>query len=211
MIIIGAGGLAKEILQILQDHNHKGSIYFYDDINNTLPNKLYDKYRVISSIPELIEIFDSDTSLFALGLGNPKLRQGLCMKFELVGGILSSVISGQAYIGKEGVELGLGCNIMAGAKISNGVKLGKAVLVYYNVIITHDVEVGDFVELSPGCILLGHSKIGDYCHIGAGAVILPNVKIGPNSKVGAGSIVTKDVAPNTTVIGIPAKEMVKKI
>ena len=41
--------------------------------------------------------------------------------------------------------------------------------------------------------------------IGAGSTILPGVTIGENSVVGAGSVVTKDVPPNTIVVGNPAK------
>ncbi len=41
--------------------------------------------------------------------------------------------------------------------------------------------------------------------IGAGATILPGVTVGRNAVVGAGSVVTKDVPPNTVVVGSPAR------
>jgi acetyltransferase-like isoleucine patch superfamily enzyme len=41
--------------------------------------------------------------------------------------------------------------------------------------------------------------------IGSGATILSNISIGENAIVGAGSVVTKDVPPNTIVVGNPAK------
>lgn len=41
--------------------------------------------------------------------------------------------------------------------------------------------------------------------IGAGAYILPGVTVGENAVVGAGAVVTKDVSPNTVVVGVPAK------
>jgi acetyltransferase-like isoleucine patch superfamily enzyme len=43
------------------------------------------------------------------------------------------------------------------------------------------------------------------CSIGANSVIVCGVNIGENSLVGAGSVVTKDVPPNSTVYGNPAK------
>lgn len=46
--------------------------------------------------------------------------------------------------------------------------------------------------------------IEDNVIIGSGAVLFP-VTIGENSIVGAGAVVTKDVAPNTTVVGNPAR------
>ncbi len=42
--------------------------------------------------------------------------------------------------------------------------------------------------------------------IGANATILPGIIIGENAMIGAGSVVTKDVPPNATLMGNPAKE-----
>ena len=44
-------------------------------------------------------------------------------------------------------------------------------------------------------------------YVGAGSMILPGVIIGENAVVGAGSVVTKDVPPNTVVVGVPAKKL----
>ena len=48
---------------------------------------------------------------------------------------------------------------------------------------------------------------GDDAWIGAGAVVMPGVKIGNAAVVGAGAVVTNDVAPNTTVVGVPARQV----
>lgn len=48
-------------------------------------------------------------------------------------------------------------------------------------------------------------SIGDGVWIGGGAIILPGVAIGENAVVGAGAVVTRDVAPNTVVVGNPAR------
>ena len=47
--------------------------------------------------------------------------------------------------------------------------------------------------------------IGKNAWIGAGATILPGVTVGDNAVVGAASVVAKDVAPDTIVVGNPAK------
>lgn len=43
------------------------------------------------------------------------------------------------------------------------------------------------------------------CTVGTGAKIAGGVRIGRMAMVGTGSVVTKDVAPNTIVVGVPAK------
>jgi len=45
--------------------------------------------------------------------------------------------------------------------------------------------------------------------IGTSSTILCGIKIGENAIVGAGSVVTKDVPPNTTVVGVPAKQLAR--
>lgn len=46
---------------------------------------------------------------------------------------------------------------------------------------------------------------GDEVFIGAGARVLGGITIGDNAVIGANAVVIKDVAPNTTVVGIPAR------
>ncbi|MFN0253024.1 MAG: acyltransferase [Kofleriaceae bacterium] len=48
-------------------------------------------------------------------------------------------------------------------------------------------------------------SIGDGAWIGARAIVLRGVTIGEGAIVGMGSVVTKDVAPNTVVVGNPAR------
>ena len=50
-----------------------------------------------------------------------------------------------------------------------------------------------------------HPTLEDGVVVGAGAKILGNITIGKGSKIGANSVVVKDVPPNSTAVGIPAK------
>lgn len=52
--------------------------------------------------------------------------------------------------------------------------------------------------------------IGKNAWIGAGATILPGITVGDNAVVGAASVVTRDVAPDTIVVGNPAR-FIKRI
>ena len=47
MIVVGAKGLAKEILQILEENNDVENLFFFDDINLGMSQKLYDKYHIL--------------------------------------------------------------------------------------------------------------------------------------------------------------------
>ena len=205
MLIIGAKGFAKEVLEVLHQLNQLDSVVFYDDVTIDIQEQLYGKFPVLKSIEEAAAHFQSVDNRFAIGIGNPVLRKIVATKFEKIGGVLTSTISPFATIGNFGNVIGNGCNIMAGAIISNDVTIGNGCIVYFNAILSHDCIVGNFVEISPNATLLGRCVIGSYTQIGANATILPNISIGQNVIVGAGSVVTKDIPDNCLVVGVPAK------
>ena len=103
------------------------------------------------------------------------------------------------------VVYGRGTIVCAGSVLTTNIMIGEFVHINLDCTIGHDVEIGDFCTLSPGVHISGKVKIGDNVFLGTGAVVLPGLNIGKESRVGAGAVVTKDVAPNSTVVGIPAR------
>ncbi len=204
MIIIGAKGFAKEVLQVLEEDD-LSTIVFYDDISSDLPEKLYGKFPILKSTEEALNYFKTIDDRFTLGIGNPILRKKMYDKFKALGGKFISTISINVTMGSFGVEIGEGSNILSGSIFSNSVIIGKGCIVYYNSILTHDSIIGDFVEISPSVTVLGRVMIGSYSQLGANSTILPNINIGKNVIVGAGSVVTKDLPDNCVAVGIPAK------
>lgn len=204
MVILGAGGFAKELLQVVEQHYPLDSIAFYDDRTPDLPALLFDTYPIIRNKEELKKFFQEFGSQFVIGIGNSKARDTMARMATEQGGELASAIDKNANISTY-CTIGEGATILANANISNSAIIGKAPLIYYNVIVTHDCHVGDFAELSPGATLLGHVTVGDYTQIGANATVCPKVTIGNHCFVGAGAVVTKDVPDNTIVVGSPAR------
>lgn len=205
MLIIGAKGFAKEVLEILHQNQDTQNLCFYDDIN-TYPDFLYNQFKILGNIKCVEQYFLEVDSRFTIGIGKPNLRLSLYEKFKNINNsIFTSTISKYAEIGSFGVEIGDGCNILGGVKISNDVKIGMGTMIYYNSIITHDVKIGNFVEISPGATLLGRCKIGDMTQIGAGAIIFPDVEIGKNCIIAAGAVVRQNISNNVMVAGVPAK------
>lgn len=205
MLIVGAKGFAKEILQHFHNKNQLNDLVFYDDVSNDLPNLLFNKFKVLRNIEEAKAYFETISNKYVLGVGSPKVRFLLKNRMDSVGGEIERVIVDSVEVGSYGVKIGRGVNIMSGAIITNDVTIGDCTLIYLNCTIAHDSIIGNYCELSPGVHISGHVKIGDFTSIGTGAVVLPRVKIGKNCIIGAGSVVTKDIPDNCVAVGVPAK------
>ena len=205
MLIVGAKGFAKEVLEVLHQSNDIDHLVFYDDVNLNIPTLLYDRFSIIQSFDEAKYFFETVEQRFTVGIGNPMLRQTLANKFITIGGKFTSTISPKADIGHYGNEIGIGCNIMSGTILTNDIKVSEGVLINLNCTVGHDCVIGKYVEMSPGVHISGNCQIGDFCNIGTNATILPRVKLGNNVTIGAGAVVTQDIPDNAVAVGIPAK------
>jgi len=208
MLIVGAKGFAKEVLEIIHQNNDLENLVFYDDVNDDTTGLLYGKFPILKNSKDAKKYLETIDNRFTIGIGNPKNRRDIYKKFIGIGGILTSTISPKANIGSFQTQIGYGCNIMINAVITNDVVIGKGVIINQLSSIGHDVSIGDFTEICPNVSISGNCKIGENVFIGTGAVILPKVSIGNNSIIAAGSVVKEDVSENVMVAGIPA--VVKK-
>ena len=104
---------------------------------------------------------------------------------------------------------------LTGVEIHPSAKIGTGFLIDHGmgVVIGETAEIGDYVTLFQGVTLGGtgkergkrHPTLGNHVVVGAGAKILGGITIGDNVKIGANSVVLKNVAANSTVIGVPGR------
>jgi sugar O-acyltransferase (sialic acid O-acetyltransferase NeuD family) len=205
MIIIGAKGFAKEVLEVLHELNQLENLVFYDDVNVDIQDELFGQFKVLKSLEAAKSHFEKVDNRFTIGIGNPVLRKSLNDKFTELGGVFTSTISPFARIGHYGNSIDIGCNIMSGVVITNDIKIKEGVLINLNCTVGHDCVIGEFVEMSPGVHISGNCTIGSYSVFGTNATVLPKINVGKNVIVGAGSVVTKDIPDNCVAVGIPAK------
>jgi len=148
---------------------------------------------------------------FCVAIGNPHGRVRLRLHDLLVKEGLQPVTLAHptAWVAKDAV-IGSGSQILAGAVVETEAQIGRECIINTNAIVNHDDVLEDGVEISPGGNLCGLIHVGINAWICAGATVLPRIRIGDDAVVGAGALVTKDVPAGATVVGIPAKAVVKK-
>lgn len=205
MLVIGAKGMAKELLSvILENKNKKSHIAFFDNVNLNCPNKLYGNFDIIKNFHDAKLFLELDSE-FTLGVGNPSIRKLLFNKFVGLGGEIVSVISNKSSVGEFGTKIGKGSILMPGVVITNDVQIGEGVLININSSVSHDTVIGSFSEIACGVVIPGRCIIGEKVFIGSNATLNPDIFIGDNAIVGAGAVVLKTVPENAVVVGNPAR------
>jgi len=124
-----------------------------------------------------------------------------------------TVITDNAVI-MDSVSLGPGAVISPFVTLTSNIQIGQHFHANLYSYVEHDCIIGDFVTFAPGVKCNGNVHIHDHAYIGAGAMLRQGqhgqpLIIGVGATVGMGAVVTKDVAPGTTVVGNPARVLLK--
>lgn len=200
--IFGSSGLAREISDICFDSGYE-TIVFVDRREGV---EEISGLRIASTeaAPELA----ADGYVFAIGVGNPRLRKKIQDSHPDLE--YPNIIHPSACLGRgirrmlDGVR---GNVVYYGSGIANNAKLGNFG-VYIYCWIGHDCVVGDFVTVACNAAVSGNVRIEDLAYVGAGATVTngaslaDKLRIGSGAVVGVGAVVTAEL-PDNHVIQCP--------
>ena len=193
MLIVGTGGLSKDLVgSLARDFRHKSFVFYNDDSDETL---FVGRYKVLHDEAAVAEYFRKVDNRFNTAIANPLKRERVNRRFVSLGGVLTTIMALHEHV-SEFTQIGDGCIIQPDVVVSSDVLIGEGCFFNCGVIIGHDVSVGKYVSFGPGVRVLGGVSIGDYSYIGCNAVILPGVKIGAKVRIGIGKIVDRDLPDN---------------
>jgi len=145
----------------------------------------------------------------AVGIGStdvPHARRRLAEALWDAGYAIATIVHPSAIVESE-VELGDGCQILAGAVVQIGCRIGTDAIVNTGVNLDHDCSVGEYAHLAPGAVCSGGVRIGPDSHIGTNSTVIQDISIGRGTLVAAGAVVVEDVPDGKRVAGVPAREM----
>lgn len=202
LIVVGAGGHAKVVIELLRAMGERFEILGLVDQDAT-PRQVLD-LPVLGDDQALAALRDQGADLAFIAVGNNALRQQLGDTVRALGYRLVNAISPAASVSPSAV-LGQGIAIMAGAVVNAEAVIGDMAILNTGALIDHDVRLGLASHVAPGCALAGNVTVGDRAFLGVGVNVIPEITIGADSVVGAGSSVIEDLPEGVLAVGTPAR------
>jgi len=206
LIIVGAGGFGREVLQFVKDINYIKTTWnikgFLDDNANALDNYECD-YRIIGSIRDWKV---GDNEKYALAISDPSIKEKVVHLLVLKGAEFVSIIHPTATIGSFN-RIGKGIVMYPNSRIIVNVSIGDYVTILDNSSIGHDSIVGNYSTICGNCSINGNVKLGNKVFFGTHVSTVPGKIVGDGAYVGAGSVIMTDIKENCRVFGVPARKL----
>lgn len=207
--IYGAGGFGREVVQLIHQINRRSTQWeiqgYFDD--HIARGERVGDFDILGGIDDLNKI-DYELNL-VIGIAYNDVRAKIVSDVDNAKIIYPILIHPSVIMDDDEVRVAEGCIITAGNILTTNINIGRHSIINLGCTIGHDVIIKDYCAVMPGVHLSGNIKVGEGVLIGTGARILQNLAIGNHAKVGAGAVVTEEVQTGQTVVGIPAKRLMK--
>jgi sugar O-acyltransferase (sialic acid O-acetyltransferase NeuD family) len=205
IVLIGAGGSGREVLEILKDQNKVKETWdilgFIDD-NRELEGKLINSYPVLGGLDWLKGRNPKPVCICTVN--DCEARKEIVRRLGYIGVDFVNVIHPTACIG-DSVNLGNDIIIYAGSLLTANIEIGDHVHINFGCGIGHDVVIGRYSTVSGLVNVNGYARLGEGVFLGSGAVVIPRVTVGDWSTIGAGAAVIDDIPERVVAVGVPAR------
>lgn len=209
LLIVGAGGSSQEIAEAVEAGNAlalRWNLLGFLDDDPAKHGCEIAGYPVLGPSSAVRAHLAARLIVGVAHYRDPLARRNLVARIGAPSERFAVVVHPSAVVSRR-ATLGAGTAVMPCAVIAHETVLGDHVIVSALCNVGHDVRIGDGATLAGGVVIAGYSQIGSGAYLGAGSVVLNGVSIGEGAVVGIGSVVVDDVAPHTTVFGMPAKTL----
>ena len=210
--IYGASGFGREIMPLAKAQYHSlfpdVRFVFVDDGSELDSLNGYP----ILTYPELLAL-DAKNKFVVLAIANSNIREKLLARCEENDISILSITAANAVV-LDAVDIDEGAILCHFTQLTSNIRIGKQFHANISSYVAHDCVIGDYVTFAPGVRCNGNIHIHDHAYIGTGAIIKQGTPdkplvIGRGAVVGMGAVVTKDVPAGFTVVGNPAKPLIK--
>lgn len=204
IIIIGAGGLGKDVQWLLERMNEEDETWnilgYVDD--GIEAGRLVDDLPILGTVDYLLE-YDKPLAVVC-AIASTKIRRRIIKKLEQNDKLeFPNVIDPSALLSKR-IKMGRGNIILAGNIMSVDIRIEDFCIFNADCTIGHDVVMGSYVTVYPSANVSGCVELCDGTEIGTGCHIIQGIKVGSGTIVGAGAVVIRELPSDCTAVGNPA-------
>lgn len=206
IIIIGAGGVGREVAFIIEEINKETPTWnilgFIDD-NKEIHGKVINGYSVLGDLSYLDNYEKKEEKpKVIIAIANYNIKKNIVFKLSNKFKF-ATIIHPEVSIHNT-VIIGNGSIIYKGVIVTTNITIGNHVIVSPKCGIGHDSIIKDYVSLLWNVNISGNDVIEEGVLIGSGATVIQGRKVGQAAVIGAGAVVVKDILSNTTNVGVPS-------
>lgn len=210
--VYGASGFGREVMPLVRQQYSElygDAEYLFVDDSPEAPT--LNGYPVVTYSDFLLS--SAKRKLAVLAIANSKVREKLVNRCDADGIELLSVRADNVVV-LDAVDIAQGAVLCHFVQLTSNIKIGKQFHANIYSYVAHDCVIGDYVTFAPGVRCNGNIHIHDHAYIGTGAIIKQGtpdspLTIGEGAVIGMGAVVTKSVPAGVTVVGNPAKPLIK--
>ncbi|WP_180901241.1 acetyltransferase [Martelella soudanensis] len=208
--VFGTAGFAREVMplvrrQLAESHPDDDLVFVSPTVEAPVNG--------VQVIDEKEFLASKDERAFTVAIADGRIRRKLFDRAVESGAQPLEVRAASAEV-FDAVTLGPGAILCGHSSVTSNTRVGIGFHLNISSYLAHDCVIGDFVTFGPNVVCAGNVIVEDGAYIGGGAMIRQGrpgqpVVIGAGAVVGMGAVVTKSVSPGATVIGNPARAIVK--
>lgn len=202
LIIVGAGGHAREVAWVAGEANVKWHIIGFLDDKLLSQEQTKVGVRVLGGIADWPKYSHAS---FVIAIGSPRIRRDVSKRMLELGTPRFATIVHRSVIHAPDVRIGEGSMVMAGCVLSTNMQVGCHAILNQSTTAAHDSNIEDFCTLAPRVTLSGNVSLRQGSELGTAVCVRQGLVIGRGAMVGMGSVVIKDVGDNELVLGVPAR------
>lgn len=203
LILIGAGGLAREVAEAVAATDRYRILGIVDD-DPALHGTTVAGVPVIGGLEQL---YWDRSSYVVVCTGQGRTRRAIVMllaEHDIGPSRFATVVHPSVHV-PASCFLGVGSVLLAQVAVTADARIGRHVVAMPNVTVTHDDVVGDYATLCAGVSLAGGVTVGPGAYLGTNASVRQGLRVGAGSTLGMGSALLEDLPDGETWAGVPAR------
>lgn len=198
LIVIGAGGYAKSVLDSIDYYNYKIK-GFLDEFTTE------DEHLGYPVMWHSIDEIDAPEKYFYfIAIGNNERRKVWFDRLVNRKLRLINVVDRSAIISPE-AKIGNGCFFGKMSVVNSRAVIGDDCIINTKSLVEHGCTVQNHANISTNAVINGDVIIGEGTFVGTSSTTIGQKRVGKWSTIGAGAVVIRDVEDGVTVAGVPAK------